>query len=307
LAVLAAPLNALIVRALEKEQMRLTDLRARVGCPAQTTLRGHLNELIEYGIVAKVERREMPYAVSHELSPAGRELLLVADVIDDWLAGAPGAELKLGTDRSKAAIKALARGWSSAILRALAAGPRSLTELDTMIAAVSYPSLERRLSMMRLTGLIEAISSTKGKGTPYTPTDWARRGVAPLTAAGRWERLHLAGDTEPITWIEVEAAFLLALPLIELPKRAAGECVLAVDTKEDERRIAGVHLTVEAGAIVSCDAELGTEPPTFALGSAAVWLDAVIDGKVDGLHRRGDEKLIAQLVGGLHDALFGGR
>ncbi len=42
------------------------------------------------------------------------------------------------------------------MLRALAAGSLSLTELDRLIGALSYPSLERRLVAMRLAGLVGA-------------------------------------------------------------------------------------------------------------------------------------------------------
>jgi len=303
LSLFASPLNALVVRALAEETLRLAELRERVGGPAQTTLRGYLCDLVDLGVVARVEKRAMPYSVSRELTPEGQELLFVVDILERWLAETPQGEIKLGTEPAKAAIKALTDGWGSAILRALAAQPLSLTELDEMIADVSYPALERRLSIMRITGQIEAVPSS-GNGTPYTITDWARRSIAPLSAAGRWERLHLAEEAGPVTWVEVEAAFLMALPLVELPEDAEGECVLAADTKEEDKRIAGVHIVIERGEVVSADAELKSEPPTFALGAAPAWLDAVIEGQLSGLHIRGDKKLVTSLVQGLHGALF---
>ena len=42
------------------------------------------------------------------------------------------------------------------MMRALAARPMSLTELDSGITELSYPALERRLSSMRIAGLVEA-------------------------------------------------------------------------------------------------------------------------------------------------------
>jgi DNA-binding HxlR family transcriptional regulator len=293
----------LIIRALAEEPLRLADLREVAGCPAQTTLRGYLGQLAKLGIVTGVERCEMPYSVTRELTPQGRELLFVAEILQAWLSETPQGKIRLGTEPAKAAIKALTDGWGSTILRALASQPLSLTELDEMISDVSYPALERRLSIMRITGQIEAVSS-RGNGTPYAITDWARRSIAPLSAAGRWERAHLPAETGPVTWVEVEAAFLMALPLVELPEDAEGECVLAADTKEEEKRIAGVHVIVKRGEVVSCDAELKAEPPAFALGTATAWLDAVIEGQMKGLHVSGDRKLVKGLVQGLHDALF---
>jgi DNA-binding HxlR family transcriptional regulator len=305
LSLFVTPLNALIVKALAAETLRLGELQARVGCAAQTTLRGHLGDLIDIGVVAKAERRAMPFSVSYELTPAGVEMVSVVEVLEAWLRKGPGGEVSLGTEQAKAAVKSLAGGWGTAILRALAEQPRSLTELDNMIADVSYPTLERRLHTMRMTGQIEPLPGQAGNVTRYIPTDWLRRGIAPLTAAGRWERKHLPDRTEPVTWVEVEAAFILALPLVKLPKSAHGECMLAVFTKEDEQRFAGVRLTVEKGIIVAYDTELGPSCPATAVGTAEAWMDAVIDRTHGDLRMKGDGQLVTFLVDGLHDALFG--
>jgi DNA-binding HxlR family transcriptional regulator len=300
----ASPLNPLILRALARESLRLSDLRQGVGGPAQTTLRAYLCTLIEIGVVAKAKGNAMPYSVSHELTEEGEQLLFVLDVLEAWLATSPQGEIKLGTEPAKSAVKALTDGWDAAILHSLASQPLSLTELDNTISGVSYPALERRLSTMRVTGQAEAVP-TPGNATPYTVTEWARRGVAPIIAAVRWERTHLPDETEPVTWVEVEAAFLMALPLLELPEAMSGECVLAVDTKEPEHRIAGVHVVVERGRIVSCETSLRSEPPTFALGSAVAWLEAVIPCDPNRLHAKGDRRLVTGLIEGLHQALFG--
>jgi len=304
LSLFASPLNSLILRALAQGPMRLADLRQGVGGPAQTTLRAYLCNLIDVGAVAKIKRNGMPYAVSHELSPQGRELLFVLDVLDAWLAHAPQGEIKLGAGPAKAAIKAFTDGWDATIVQALVATPRSLTELDNLIAEVSYPALERRLSALRFSGLVKAVPS-QGNGTPYTVTDWARRGIAPLIAAARWEHLNLPQDSEPVTWVETEAGFLMALGLVELPERISGECVLALDTKGTERRIAGVHVVVDRGQVVSSETELTSEPPNFALGSTASWLEAVIERRIGELHTKGDRRLLGALVDGMHVALFG--
>jgi DNA-binding HxlR family transcriptional regulator len=303
LSLFAAPLNPLILRALSPGPLRLAELRQGVGGPAQTTLRAYLCNLIELDTVAKIQRNGMPYAVSHELTTGGRGLLFVLDVLEAWLAQAPGGELKLGTVPAKAAIKAFTDGWDTTILQALVSKPRSLTELDNLIAEVSYPALERRLSSLRFSGLVEAVPS-RGNGTPYAVTEWARRGIAPLVAATRWEYLHLPEDSEPVTWVETEAGFLMALGLVELPENVSGECVLALDTKGSERRIAGVHVIVEHGRLVSCETDLVSEPPTFALGSAVAWLDAVIERRLGELHVNGNRRLLGALVDGIHAALF---
>ena len=58
---------------------------------------------------------------------------------------APEGPLALGSSTAKSAIKALVEGWGTNMIRALAARPLSLTELNGLISGLSYPSLERRL------------------------------------------------------------------------------------------------------------------------------------------------------------------
>ena len=156
LLVLATPLNLLILRALADRPLRLADLRKATGLPAQTTLRGHLANLSEIGVLTKRPTQQMPYAVENELTPMGRQLLGVADRLEVWLSLAPEGPISLESGAAKGAVKALVDGWGSKMMRALAARSLSLTELDGLISDFSYPALERRLSSMRMAGLVEA-------------------------------------------------------------------------------------------------------------------------------------------------------
>ena len=53
LLLLATPLNFMVLRALSERPMRLAELRRATGLPAQTTLRGHLASLCEFGVIEK--------------------------------------------------------------------------------------------------------------------------------------------------------------------------------------------------------------------------------------------------------------
>ncbi len=313
LALFANPLNARILRAHADGPLRLAQLHEKIGWAAPTTLRAALTHLGEIGALDRPEAGGSRFAVENELTPAGREMLFVAEVVEAWLTHAPDGPIPPESEAAKSAVKALAAGWSSTLMRTLANRAFTLTELDGLIDDVSYPSLERRLVRMRSAGLVEPIQAG-GRGTPYVVTDWLRRSIAPLCAAGRCERRHLEEKSAPVTKVEVEAAFMLAIPLVSLPKSANGACMLAVPTEAGEssasadgKGLTGVTVEVERGKVVSCSARVQQHPSTWALGVAGTWMNAVIDGDLEPLRFGGARPQLAlDLVNGLHFALFGG-
>ena len=75
--------------------------------------------------------------------------------------------------------------------------------------------------------------------------EWLRHAIAPLAAAARLEFQLPQGETAPIAPLDVEAAFLLALPLIELPEELQGTCRLTVPVSGRPPELAGVVVLVE--------------------------------------------------------------
>lgn len=304
---LSTSLNVPILRALGEGPKQQVELRRETGSPAQTTLRAQLKRLEGAGVVEKRRHNRFPGVLEYELTAAGRDLLFVADTIEHWLGQAPDGPLPLGENAGKAAVKALAEAWSTTMLRALAAGPRSLTELDRVIGALSYPSLERRLAALRLAGHVEARESG-GRGTPYALTAWARAGAGPLAAAARWERRHKPRESAPVGRIDVETAFLLSVPLLNLASDISGSCRMAVELPNGrERRLAGIVVIVEDGRVASCTSRLQGAPDAWALGSVTAWLEAVIEADTDRIEPGGDSRLARALLDALHHELFGER
>lgn len=305
LSLLASPLNGIVLRKLADGPKRLVDLRRDCGSPAQTTLRAHLKELEEAQAIEKRRRDSFPGVLEYELTAAGADLLFVVDALDRWLREAPDGPLALASGKGKAAVKSLIESWSSTMLRALAARPLSLTELDRIISGLSYPSLERRLGAMRLTGQVEPCPGN-GKGTPYAPTAWLRRGIGPLAAAARWERCHLPDDSAPITRIDTEAAFLLVLPLLRLAPDISGSCRLGVEMGDgQDRRLVGAMACLEDGRLSSCTVRLDRDADAWVTGPTSAWLRAVIAADVDGLELGGDQHLARAVIDGLYGVLFG--
>jgi DNA-binding HxlR family transcriptional regulator len=309
LSVFETPLNARILRAHAEGPLRLNELQDKLGFSAQTTLRAAISTLREIGALTKKRVGGSPLATATALTPAGEEMLFVAEEVEAWLALCPDGPLAPESEEAKGAVKALAGGWSSTLMRALANRPFTLTELDSLIPGLSYPALERRISWMRASGQIEPVEQ-EGRGTPYVVTDWLRRAIAPLFAASRCERRHLATESGPITEVEVEASFLLALPLAPLPGYAGGTCMLAVQTVPAEANngdpsLAGVTVEVKRGRVLSSAPKMSTEPSTWAIGAPETWLDIVIDGRIEDLRIGGaNPQLALDLIAGIHIALF---
>jgi DNA-binding HxlR family transcriptional regulator len=305
LMLLSMPIVVDALEALAEGPRSLIDLRREVGSPPQTTMRAHLRTLAETGAVTRRRQDSFPGSLDYELTAVGRDLWTVALVLRAWLAIAPDGPVRLGSTAAKSAIKALVEGWETNMLRALAARPLSLTELNVVISGVSYPSLERRLGAMRMAGQIEK-APAPGRGTPYKVTDWLRRAIAPLTAAARWERMNVAAETPPVSRLDTEASFLLAIPLLSLPSDLSGTCRLAAEIQAGNgERMAGVLVAVEEGRIAACTTKLQGEADAWTSGSIQVWLRAIIEQEVDELEIGGDWHLARALLDGLHEVLFG--
>lgn len=304
LLLLAAPLSLPILAALEDGLRQQSELRVLSGSPAQSTLRTQLNRLAKIGAIEVRRRNRFPGALEYELAPPGAELLTVATVLERWLDRQPDGKLVIGDRAAKAAVKALADSWSATMLRALAARPLSLTELDGLISGVNYPSLERKLAAMRLTGLVK-VAPANGS-TPYAVTRWLREGVGPLIVASRWEHRNLRSEARAqMARIDAEATLLLALPLLRLPDDVSGSCRFVVESANlDANPPATVTLAVEAGHVTSCACR-PAEASAWATGSVGSWFGALIDADLEYLELGGDCQFARLVLDGLRMALFG--
>ena len=190
------------------------------------------------------------------------------------------------------------------MVRALAARPLTLTELDLVITAVSYPSLERRLCSMRLAGLVTA-TAANGRGKPHTVTEWLCQAIAPLAAGARWEQRRLGEEAPVITNRDTESAFLLALSLLKPSPDLEGSCRLGVQMAAARgASLAGVVVVVKEGRVASQVTRLEGDVDAWALGSSAAWFAALIEGDLAGLEVGGAADLAVALIDGLHGALF---
>jgi DNA-binding HxlR family transcriptional regulator len=306
LSLLSTPLNLHVLKALEDEERTLADLSRAVGHPPATTMRAYLRGLTDLEVVERRQQSGFPGSVSYGLTPAGAALLNVAAVLQDWLDGAPEGPIALGSPAAKSAVKALLDGWNATIVRVLATRPFALTELARLIPNISYPTLERRIAAMRRVGQLEGARTGKGaRGTPYRATRWLRQATAPITAAVAWERRCAPAQTRPIGRLDVEASFLLAVPLLGLPDDISGTCRFAVEMRtESKLEFAGVMLAVESGRVVSCSARLQGESTAWAAGTALDWFGWVNGYAGHQLDFGGDTALVRTVAEALREVLL---
>lgn len=268
-------------------------------------MRGHLRALTEIGVLERHRENDFPGSVDYELTAAGSELVEVGEVLQSWLLNAPEGPVSLGSPAAKSNVKALLDGWSSTIVRALAARPLSLTDLNRLISTHNYPSLERRLGAMRLAGLLDP-QPGEGRRTPYAASTWLRQAVAPLVAAARWERRNIADRAAPVGRIDVESFFLLGVPLLRLSPELSGSVrfVVEVRSAKGDHDLAGALIDVRDGEIASCASRLQGNVDAWASGSTSTWLRALRGEEADRLELGGDCILAAALLEALHGALF---
>jgi DNA-binding HxlR family transcriptional regulator len=288
LSLLAAPLHIHTLKALEQGPKELLDLHRAVGSPPQSTMRVYTRTLEELGVLERRRQNEFPATAEYAITPAGEALLKVAAFLQDWLQAAPDGPILLGSVAAKSGTKALVGGWSSNIVRAVAARAMSLTELNVLIPKVSYPTLERKLSAMRIAKLVE-LKSGNGRGSPYGATDWLRHAVAPLLSAVAWERKFIPNPTPQIGRLDVEAAFLLSVPLIKLDPAISGRCRLSVEVRGGSAPVfAGVLVAVTKGTVTSCTSRLEGEVEASAAGSSFAWMRQMNGGPQGQLALNGD-------------------
>lgn len=236
--------------------------------------------------------------------PAADDLLFAAFALERWLEECPEGALELGPE-SGPVLSALLGGWSSTAIHALAARPLTVYETTEAIGILGEEAVESRIDEMEEVGLLEVIVDEYDEER-FAPTDWLRKAIAPLAAGARVEKRHPPGDTAPIAALDVEASFHLTLPLLELPEEFSGSCALAVELDDGVcPSPAGATVRIERGQIVCVEPELDPKADSYAIASAADWLDIVIDADTSLARSSGESRLPGRLLYELHETLFG--
>jgi hypothetical protein len=238
-------------------------------------------------------------------TPAGHEVPFVGTVLQEWLNRGPDGPIELGPDAGSA-LWALLAGWSSTVVHAFAAEPRTAAEASEAIPVLDAELVSAHIEAMVETGLLEELPGPEGAEQRFAATDWLRTAIAPLAVAARMELRHPPGDTAPIAALDVQAAFQLTLPLLELPPDLRGSCSLAVELDEEVLDSpSGVTARVDRGRVLTCEPRLDEGADAWARATAPDWLEMVIEGDGERAEAGGEMRIAAALLEGLHETLFG--
>jgi DNA-binding HxlR family transcriptional regulator len=240
----------------------------------------------------------------YRVTGGGREALFVGFVVERWLQSAPGGPLPFDSREAAKAVGSLAEGWSTTVIHALARGPLAFEPLHGTIGEIEPQALGRQLEAMHANRQVER--RLDAGETVYAMTEWLQAGIAPLIASARLERRNPREDMAPIEALDVEAGFRCSLAQIELPMQLTGSCRLGINLEDDESGcLTGVTARIEQGRLISCEAGLARQTDAWAAGSAAEWLDTVIEPDANRVRTGGDEWLTRAVLDSLHSALFG--
>lgn len=301
LSVFVHGLNAAVLRAHADRPLSSAELEGRLGWAAKASLRASIAELCELGAL----EREGRQPVVTKLTPGGRDLLRLADVLERWLSHSPFGALDLNEGAARGTVRALVGGWDSTIVQALAERPRRLADLSRELPDQSYAALKRRFAKLRTAALVDCLDDAV-RSPEYEATALLRRAAAPLSFAVRWEREH--APFGPLDEGDLEAVLLLALSLVKLP-RVSGSCLLAVARQQsvDDAPPApmAIRLVAQKGAIVEASLAVAPMSETWALASTDGWLDAIVGGQLSTVRMRGPAVRLAEaVVQGIHRTLF---
>jgi DNA-binding HxlR family transcriptional regulator len=241
----------------------------------------------------------------YKVSSGGREMLFVSFGIERWLSSAPAEPIEFEGKPAEKAVTALAEGWSATVIHMLAREPLSLGQLHKAVDGLSRRGVKRHLTAMIAAG--QAATRTRGDGeTIYAVTDWLRMGLAPLVVSARLERRKPMEGMSPIDALDVEAAFMLTMPMLELPREISGTCRFGVNLEDDESgALAGVTVRVDEGRVVSCTAGMDDDADAWGMATAGDWLNTVIEPDAKQVRTGGDRWLARALLDALHSKLFG--
>lgn len=305
LRLLSAGATGAILMALGEGPLRTKGLTQRVPGYSPRTIYRYAGKLAELDVVEREEEPGVPSKVVHTLTdPCGSELYeLIRRFADASMTRLPDGRIDA---QSWAALGLLGDLWESGIVEELACEPRSPTELARGPHGLSYHQVNRRAGLFTASGFL-CEEPGRGRRRCYSLTEKTRRTMGLVTGIGRWRHHHVvAEDEEGMTQEEMVTVVRTALPLVEAPEHV-GKClklhVLAQDGAPGNEGEVVWGEVEEDGGLHSCAAP-SASVDGWGRGKIKNWIPAILDANPRRILLGGDEALVSDCLGKIHDALW---
>jgi len=289
-----------LLRGLEAGARPPSELERRLPGLERSSLAERLARLERIGALRRTVGRAPGRRVRYRLTPAGEELMGVANVLDAWAERAAYGDLVARP--SDAMAKALVAGWASGLMAALAAGPARRAHLERAAPALAHHQLESRLRGLLRAGLVERLASARGGGR-IALTSRGREAMGPVLAALVWDHAHAASPAPPRPH-DVATAMVIGFPLVVVSRHRRGLVTLTV---ADPGRPGSAELVRAQAGDGRVEAHVGVaeqgELAGWAHGEIAEWGDTLVRGR-RGIHVAGEPGLVTAILNALRDRLF---
>jgi DNA-binding HxlR family transcriptional regulator len=268
--------------------------------PHATVMDG-LAELDAAGAITRTRASKLPPSVSCAITPAGDELLALADLVqglcDDIAVRAGG-----GHPDPAAMARAVDGGWSSTVLPVLVAEPLSRSELSARITTHTHHQVEQRLLLMERAGLVRREPGRRPRRYALTEDVWRVLRVV-VQSLGWGDRIRDATATPE----QLATAVASVATDLVLGDRSTGVVACTIEGSATSKSAVAVTLTVEGGLVTASQAGPAATPTAWIRGDFAGWCDALLGGRADGIVAGGDTALSRRFVAGLRGRLEGRR
>jgi DNA-binding HxlR family transcriptional regulator len=304
LRLLSAGATGAILMALGEGPLRTKELTERVPGYAPRTIYRYAGKLAELEVVEREEEPGVPSKVVHTLTEeCGAELYeLVNRFADASMTRLPDGRIDA---HAWATLGLLGDLWETGMIEDLSCDPRSPTELARGPHGLSYHQVNRRAGLFKTAGLLCEWQGV-GRRRCYALTEKTRKTMGLIVGIARWRHHHVvAEDEEGMTAKEMATALKTALPLATVEGHSGKSMKLCV-LREDEPRSEGEIVWAEVeedGALHSCSPPADSED-AWARGKVATWIPAILDGDPQKVLIGGEEQLVSDALGKLHEVLW---
>ena len=211
-------------------------------------------------------------------TPAGREVPLVSAALKRWLKDCPTGPVELGQG-SGDPLWALLAGWSSTVVHAVAAGPRTAGEVQGEVGVLDAEAIDARIALLVEEGLLHALPGEGGDVEPLR----GDRMAAPRRRPDRRRGAH--GAAPPARGHRTDRRGRRRSGPAPDPAAAADEVApptgparwRSSSTRASSAARSRMTARVEEGRVVACEPGADPTADAWAKGDTAEWLDAVID------------------------------